>query len=137
MAFSIVSAENTTVTVTPANLQDYVGKPVFTVDRMYNVTPPGVVMGLAWTALGERDTNSHTHKHTHPYVRKCNILKVCLLFVQEGQRCSSRRHCAVPLEELTLKERGHWRSQVSQEGLELSHPLGQRFITHCSDIFSE
>jgi Lon-like ATP-dependent protease len=25
---------------------------VFTHDRMYDVTPPGVVMGLAWTAMG-------------------------------------------------------------------------------------
>ena len=39
--------------VTPENLQDFVGKPVFTVERMYDVTPPGVVMGLAWTAMGE------------------------------------------------------------------------------------
>ncbi|XP_041791289.1 lon protease homolog, mitochondrial isoform X1 [Chelmon rostratus] len=52
VAFSIVSGKQTAVTVTPDNLQDHVGKPVFTVDRMYNVTPPGVVMGLAWTALG-------------------------------------------------------------------------------------
>nr|XP_020512747.2 lon protease homolog, mitochondrial-like [Labrus bergylta] len=52
VAFSIVSGEQNTVTVTPDNLQDFVGKPVFTVDRMYTVTPPGVVMGLAWTALG-------------------------------------------------------------------------------------
>lgn len=59
MAFSIVSGGQTTVTVTPDNLQDYVGKPIFTVDRMYNVTPPGVVMGLAWTAMGERERDAH------------------------------------------------------------------------------
>ncbi|XP_040896960.1 lon protease homolog, mitochondrial [Toxotes jaculatrix] len=52
VAFCIVSGEQTTVTVTPENLQDFVGKPIFTVDRMYDVTPPGVVMGLAWTAMG-------------------------------------------------------------------------------------
>ncbi|XP_071342841.1 lon protease homolog, mitochondrial isoform X2 [Trachinotus anak] len=52
VAFRIVSGEETSVNVTPDNLQDYVGKPVFTVDRMYDVTPPGVVMGLAWTAMG-------------------------------------------------------------------------------------
>lgn len=34
------------------NLQEYVGKPIFTSDRMYDVTPPGVVMGLAWTSMG-------------------------------------------------------------------------------------
>ncbi|KAG7228797.1 hypothetical protein INR49_008575 [Caranx melampygus] len=52
VAFRIVSGEQTSVAVTPDNLQDYVGKPLFTVDRMYDVTPPGVVMGLAWTAMG-------------------------------------------------------------------------------------
>ncbi|XP_039734391.1 lon protease homolog, mitochondrial isoform X1 [Pteropus medius] len=51
-AYKIVSGEAESVEVTPENLQDFVGKPVFTVERMYDVTPPGVVMGLAWTALG-------------------------------------------------------------------------------------
>lgn len=51
-AYKIVSGEADFVEVTPENLQDFVGKPVFTVDRMYDVTPPGVVMGLAWTAMG-------------------------------------------------------------------------------------
>ncbi|KAJ8277397.1 hypothetical protein GJAV_G00074710 [Gymnothorax javanicus] len=51
-AFRIVNGEVSSVQVTPDNLQDYVGKPIFTVDRMYEVTPPGVVMGLAWTAMG-------------------------------------------------------------------------------------
>lgn len=52
-AYKIVSGEAESVEVTPENLQDFVGKPVFTVERMYDVTPPGVVMGLAWTAMGE------------------------------------------------------------------------------------
>uniref|UniRef100_A0A8C5LBC8 Lon protease homolog, mitochondrial n=1 Tax=Jaculus jaculus TaxID=51337 RepID=A0A8C5LBC8_JACJA len=51
-AYKIVSGEAETVQVTPENLQDFVGKPVFTVERMYDMTPPGVVMGLAWTAMG-------------------------------------------------------------------------------------
>ncbi|XP_004619465.2 lon protease homolog, mitochondrial [Sorex araneus] len=51
-AYKIVSGEASFVEVTPENLQDFVGKPVFTVERMYDVTPPGVVMGLAWTAMG-------------------------------------------------------------------------------------
>lgn len=63
MAFTIVSGDQNTVTVTPDNLQDYVGKPIFTVDRMYDVTPPGVVMGLAWTALGERERDALTHSN--------------------------------------------------------------------------
>ncbi|TRY60367.1 hypothetical protein DNTS_025780 [Danionella cerebrum] len=52
VAFRIVNGEETAISVTSENLQDYVGKPLFTVDRMYDVTPPGVVMGLAWTAMG-------------------------------------------------------------------------------------
>ncbi|KAI5101115.1 lon protease-like, mitochondrial [Silurus meridionalis] len=51
-AFRIVKGEEAALSVTADNLQDYVGKPLFTVDRMYDVTPPGVVMGLAWTAMG-------------------------------------------------------------------------------------
>ncbi|KAL7992866.1 hypothetical protein Chor_017122 [Crotalus horridus] len=51
-AYKIVSGEVEKIEVTPENLQDFVGKPIFTVDRMYDVTPPGVVMGLAWTAMG-------------------------------------------------------------------------------------
>ncbi|XP_011883137.1 PREDICTED: lon protease homolog, mitochondrial isoform X2 [Vollenhovia emeryi] len=52
VAFKVVKKEADRVDVTADNLQDFVGKPVFTHDRMYNVTPPGVVMGLAWTAMG-------------------------------------------------------------------------------------
>ena len=40
------------LSVTGDNLHDYVGIPIFTSDRMYETTPPGVVMGLAWTAMG-------------------------------------------------------------------------------------
>ncbi|KAK9692162.1 hypothetical protein RND81_09G245000 [Saponaria officinalis] len=40
------------VMVDQSNLSDYVGKPVFQADRIYDQTPVGVVMGLAWTAMG-------------------------------------------------------------------------------------
>ncbi|MBN3280053.1 LONM protease, partial [Polyodon spathula] len=51
-AYRIVKGEASSVQVTADNLVDFVGKPIFTVDRMYDITPPGVVMGLAWTAMG-------------------------------------------------------------------------------------
>lgn len=39
--------------VTEKNLEKYVGKRVFTSDRLYEGgAPPGVVMGLSWTAMG-------------------------------------------------------------------------------------
>lgn len=40
------------VTIGKDNLGDYVGPPVFTSDRLYDTTPPGVAMGLAWTQMG-------------------------------------------------------------------------------------
>ncbi|KAI1497690.1 ATP-dependent protease La [Biscogniauxia marginata] len=40
------------VVINKDNLKDYVGPPIFTSDRLYDVTPPGVTMGLAWTQLG-------------------------------------------------------------------------------------
>lgn len=44
--------EAESLTVTSDNINDFVGKPIFTHDRIYEITPPGVVMGLAWTAMG-------------------------------------------------------------------------------------
>ncbi|KAK3925590.1 Lon protease-like protein, mitochondrial [Frankliniella fusca] len=52
VAFKIVKKEGDQFNIEPSNLQDFVGKPVFTHDRMYDTTPPGVVMGLAWTSMG-------------------------------------------------------------------------------------
>ncbi|KAJ0979859.1 hypothetical protein J5N97_015333 [Dioscorea zingiberensis] len=40
------------VVIDVPNLPDYVGKPVFHAERIYDHTPLGVVMGLAWTAMG-------------------------------------------------------------------------------------
>ncbi|KAK9506461.1 hypothetical protein O3M35_008398 [Rhynocoris fuscipes] len=52
VAYKVVKKESDKVIITSSNLQDFVGKPMFTHDRLYDVTPPGVVMGLAWTAMG-------------------------------------------------------------------------------------
>ncbi|KAJ9161933.1 hypothetical protein NKR19_g1845 [Coniochaeta hoffmannii] len=40
------------VVIDKDNLKDYVGPPIYTSDRLYDVTPPGVTMGLAWTQMG-------------------------------------------------------------------------------------
>ncbi|EME38194.1 hypothetical protein DOTSEDRAFT_75694 [Dothistroma septosporum NZE10] len=44
--------DSVNVSIGKDNLKDYVGPPVFTADRLYDVTPPGVAMGLAWTSMG-------------------------------------------------------------------------------------
>ncbi|CCH45738.1 hypothetical protein BN7_5324 [Wickerhamomyces ciferrii] len=38
--------------ITPTTLKDYIGPPIYTSDRLYETTPPGVIMGLAWTSIG-------------------------------------------------------------------------------------
>lgn len=38
--------------ISDKTLKDYLGKPIFTSDRYYEVNPIGVTTGLAWTALG-------------------------------------------------------------------------------------
>lgn len=40
------------VSIDANNLKDYVGAPIYLSDRLYETTPPGVVMGLAWTSMG-------------------------------------------------------------------------------------
>ncbi|XP_055696012.1 lon protease homolog, mitochondrial isoform X2 [Lutzomyia longipalpis] len=52
VAYKVVRKESEHCDVTEDSLPTYVGKPIFVQDRMYKDTPPGVVMGLAWTAMG-------------------------------------------------------------------------------------
>ncbi|XP_024524109.1 lon protease homolog 1, mitochondrial [Selaginella moellendorffii] len=40
------------IKINDTNLHEFVGSPVFVSDRFYDKTPIGVVMGLAWTAMG-------------------------------------------------------------------------------------
>lgn len=49
---SLKVPESVHVKIDRGNLKDYVGPPVFTSDRLYETTPPGVAMGLAWTSMG-------------------------------------------------------------------------------------
>ena len=42
----------TDFTVRESDLETYVGKKIFLSDRLYDETPAGVVMGLAWTSMG-------------------------------------------------------------------------------------
>lgn len=52
LCFPQAKYEGDPIVITAAGLPDYVGQPPFKSDRLYEVTPPGVVMGLAWTAMG-------------------------------------------------------------------------------------
>lgn len=52
VAFKIASKESEKIYINLDNLQEFVGKPIFTKHRMYDELPVGVTMGLAWTGLG-------------------------------------------------------------------------------------
>jgi ATP-dependent Lon protease len=52
VAYKLVEEKLEKVDVGESNLSQFVGKPIFTSDRMYIETPPGVVTGLAWTSMG-------------------------------------------------------------------------------------
>ncbi|KAI7853407.1 ATP-dependent protease La [Circinella umbellata] len=62
------------------NLKDYVGPPVFQSDRLYEKTPPGVIMGLAWTSMGgsslyiESVLESSLTPKSHPHLSKTGQL---------------------------------------------------------------
>lgn len=64
-AFSIVQKEAEFIEVGEDNLNKFCGKPIFTHERMYDLTPSGVVMGLAWTAMGGSTLYIETAKRKH------------------------------------------------------------------------
>ncbi|MBF5050938.1 Lon protease [Candidatus Clavichlamydia salmonicola] len=39
-------------TISPSNIEEYLGKPMFSADRFYENNPVGVTTGLAWTSMG-------------------------------------------------------------------------------------
>jgi len=59
-SFELVEEEETepvpppepSLIITADNLEEYVGKPVFSSDRLYESTPIGTTMGLAYTSMG-------------------------------------------------------------------------------------
>lgn len=52
VSLKVVQQEIEKVTITEDTIKDYLGNPRFTSDRLYDTTPPGVVMGLAYTQMG-------------------------------------------------------------------------------------
>nr|XP_027204630.1 lon protease homolog, mitochondrial-like [Dermatophagoides pteronyssinus] len=81
-AYKIVNEECKNVIVDETNLQDFVGKPLFVKDRMYDETPPGVVMGLAWTSHGGSTLYIETTVH-----RKLDLSKS--IAVDDNDRSTS------------------------------------------------
>jgi Lon-like ATP-dependent protease len=69
------------VSIGKDNLKDYVGPPIYTHDRMYDITPPGVAMGLAWTSMGgaalyiESILENPLSSHSGPGLERTGSLK--------------------------------------------------------------
>ncbi len=73
--------DGVSVSIDRDNLKDYVGPPVFTSDRLYETTPPGVAMGLAWTSMGgaalyvESILENALNSRSHPGLERTGNLK--------------------------------------------------------------
>lgn len=52
IAKKIVEGHSEKIVLTPENLHEYAGKAPFSEKKMYEILPPGVVMGLAYTTMG-------------------------------------------------------------------------------------
>lgn len=66
----IAKKEDEKVVVANDTLKKFIGLPIFQTDRMYDVTPPGVVTGLAWTSYGRSDSSSS---------QKCPSCRQCVM----------------------------------------------------------
>ncbi|CCD23331.1 ATP-dependent Lon protease PIM1 NDAI_0B02960 [Naumovozyma dairenensis CBS 421] len=77
---SMQVSDDIKIDITPDNLKDYVGPPIYTTDRLYETTPPGVVMGLAWTSMGgcslyvESVLEQPLHNCKHPTLERTGQL---------------------------------------------------------------
>ena len=52
VARKLAEEEAKTIHITADNIEEFLGKPIFTAETLYKKSIPGVVMGLAWTSLG-------------------------------------------------------------------------------------
>merc|ERR1712117_777866 len=52
VAYKFVHDKEKSINIDESNLSDYVGKPIFSSEKMYPYTPAGVALGLAWTSMG-------------------------------------------------------------------------------------
>lgn len=48
----LAEEEATSVKVTAKNIEDFLGKAIFSTEELYKKSIPGVVLGLAWTSMG-------------------------------------------------------------------------------------
>ena len=65
------------IVIDTPSLDSYLGKPPFDSDRFYQVTPPGVVMGLAWTSMGGSTLYVESNKVSSSGVATLTITGAC------------------------------------------------------------
>lgn len=133
-AYKIVNKEAENVEINIDNLKDFCGKPTFTqgiytidlyltiraflikffdfiLDRMYETTPPGIVMGLAWTAMGGSSLYIETIVHKQNPIQK----------KKDEIEDNNRNY------EGTLKLTGHL-GDVMKESADISYSVAKSFL---------
>lgn len=48
----IIAENNKKIKIGVNNIEEFLGKPIFTTEQLYNKSIPGVTLGLAWTSMG-------------------------------------------------------------------------------------
>lgn len=119
-AFKIAANEAQSVHVDVDNLASLVGKPIFTKERLYDATPPGVVMGLAWTAMGTDDCD-----FVSSFIKSASVLFSggSTLFVE----ASIRRKLDPESKEGTLELTGHL-GDVMKESARAAYTVARAFV---------
>lgn len=50
--FELATSKKKKISINQKNITSYLGKPIFNTEELYDTPPKGVVLGLAWTAMG-------------------------------------------------------------------------------------
>ena len=124
----VVEVENPEWTITAENIEKYVGKPPFTSDRLYDIAPAGVVMGLAWTSMGGSAlyievVSVHAKPATHNIKPKDG--EVVVLPAKDGSESDKKEggHPTGGSIKLTGKM-----GDVMQESAYISYTVARRFL---------
>jgi Lon-like ATP-dependent protease len=142
----VIEVENPKWSITADNLEHYVGKPPFTSDRLYDITPPGVIMGLAWTSMGGSAlyievvspyTKALPSRKAAAQPRDGDVIVNALIDKKgDGEDASKDEHKAPPQPteaNPTLPTGGHIRltgkmGDVMQESAQISYTVARRFV---------
>jgi ATP-dependent Lon protease len=112
------------------NLDEWVGKPLFSSDRLYDSPPPGVATGLAWTSMGGSALYIEV---VSPYLRSMTSGKPQNTSVNTRTTTESSTDDDSKVTDKRFPSGGSLRitgkmGDVMQESAQIAHTLARRFL---------